>query len=191
MAALVVVLTAIVLFLIALLTRERLQRTQGYAVWQKPWQERVNKLEIELSQQQQLHARELQAASDQYRSDLNQARHELELSWEQKKRTDRAQSNARSRSALLAKVAEHVAPFLPDFAYNPKDARHVGELFDFLVFDGLEEGHIKNVVFLEVKTGRSHQARQLNSREKLLRDAITAKRVMFQTYVPNLEQENR
>jgi predicted Holliday junction resolvase-like endonuclease len=36
----------------------------------------------------------------------------------------------------FGKVTEHFIPDLPDFAYNPKDARFLGSPVDFIVFDG-------------------------------------------------------
>ena len=41
------------------------------------------------------------------------------------------------------------------FPYNPKDARFLGTPIDFLVFDGISEDDVREVVFLEIKTGGS------------------------------------
>lgn len=80
-------------------------------------------------------------------------------------RQDAAQ---RSQGVTVGKVYEQLVPHLPDFQWNPKDARFIGSPVDFLVFDGLNEGVMRSVVFVEVKTGRS----ALSSRERLVRDAI-------------------
>jgi predicted Holliday junction resolvase-like endonuclease len=119
-----------------------------------------------------------------FEQELRDEKHRLELEWAEKKRTDRKVSNARSRSALVAKIAEHMAPMLAGFPYNPKDVRHIGELFDFLVLDGLEDGEIRQVVFLEVKTRAS--GRVTNPREVMLRDAIEGGRVIYDVYVPKI-----
>lgn len=79
----------------------------------------------------------------------------------------------RSQAATLGKVYEHLIPYLPDFRWNPKDARFIGTPVDFLIFDGLSEGHVRAVVFVEVKTGTS----SMNARERQVRDAIVAHRV--------------
>jgi hypothetical protein len=63
----------------------------------------------------------------------------------------------RSQAATLGKVYEHLIPYLPDFRWNPKDARFLGTPVDFLIFDGLSEGHVRAVVFVEVKTGTSRR----------------------------------
>jgi predicted Holliday junction resolvase-like endonuclease len=47
----------------------------------------------------------------------------------------------------VGKITEHFIPFLPDFKYNPKEARFFGSPIDFIVFDGLDNGEIKNIVF--------------------------------------------
>src|ERR1044071_3464642 len=79
----------------------------------------------------------------------------------------------RSQSVTLGKVAEHLVPYLPDFRWNPKDARFIGSPVDFMVFDGLSEGALRRIVFVEVKTGTS----TMSSRERQVRDAVLGKRV--------------
>lgn len=90
----------------------------------------------------------------------------------------RQDSVSRSRSVVSGKVQEHLAPFFPEFAaqFNPRDARFIGTPLDFVVFDGLDEGEVKRVVFVEVKTGKS----SLASRERRVREAVEEGRVEFQ-----------
>lgn len=82
----------------------------------------------------------------------------------------------RSHAVILGKVTEHVVPFLPSFGFNPKDARFIGSPVDLLVFDGLDEGNLREIVFIEVKTGASAS---LTSRERQIRDAIQGQRVTW------------
>ncbi|HEX9581497.1 MAG TPA: Holliday junction resolvase-like protein [Gemmatimonadales bacterium] len=79
----------------------------------------------------------------------------------------------RSLAVTTGKVVEQFIPYLPDFAFNPKDARFLGSPVDFIVFDGLDQGTLRRVVFVEVKTGGS----DLTVRERLVRDVIQAGRV--------------
>jgi predicted Holliday junction resolvase-like endonuclease len=79
----------------------------------------------------------------------------------------------RSQAVTIGKVSEQLVPFLPDFHFNPKDARFLGSPVDLVVFDGLDEGQVRRVVFIEVKTGAS----SLSGRERQVRDAIQARRV--------------
>jgi len=84
----------------------------------------------------------------------------------------------RSQAVTVGKVTEHLVPHLPNFNFNPKDARFIGSPIDFIIFDGLnndEESQIREVVFLEIKTGTS----ALTRRERLVRDAIKAGRVRW------------
>ena len=72
---------------------------------------------------------------------------------------------------------------MPDFVFNPKDARFLGSPIDFVVFDGLNEGEVKRVVLLEVKTGMS----ALNTRERKIRDAVQSGKVEWMEIRPQLE----
>jgi len=85
-------------------------------------------------------------------------------------RLDAAQ---RSLAVTTGKVYEQLVPYLPDFPFNPKDARFLGSPVDFVVFDGLSDGHITRIVFVEVKTG----AADLSTRERRIRDAVQDSRV--------------
>ena len=68
----------------------------------------------------------------------------------------------------MGKVSEQLLPYLPGFRFNPKDARFLGSPVDLVVFDGLAEGELRGVWFLEVKTGNAG----LSGRERQVRDAI-------------------
>jgi predicted Holliday junction resolvase-like endonuclease len=81
-----------------------------------------------------------------------------------------------SRAVLGGLVSEQLAPLLPGFPYDPGDCRFVGKPVDFIVFKGMNEKDITEVIFLEVKTGT---AKTLNDQEKKLRDAIQAGRVSW------------
>lgn len=76
----------------------------------------------------------------------------------------------RSRGVRGGKAAEQIAPLLGEFAdrFDPADARFLGAPVDFVVFDGLAEGALREVVLVEVKTGGG----RLNSNERQVRDAV-------------------
>jgi len=90
----------------------------------------------------------------------------------------RADAIRRSSAVVSGKVSEHLAPYMPDFPYSPKDARFLGTPIDFLVFDGMSDDDIREVVFLEIKTGGSN----LTSRERRVRDAVLAGRVSWKEF---------
>ena len=81
----------------------------------------------------------------------------------------------RSLAVTAGKVHEQLVPYLPEFGFNPKDARFLGSPVDLVVFDGLSAGEVKRVVFLEVKTGGA----QLTARERQVREVIEAREVAW------------
>jgi len=81
----------------------------------------------------------------------------------------------RSLAVTAGKVHEQLVPYLPDFGFNPKDARFLGSPVDLVVFDGLSAGAVQRVVFLEVKTGGA----PLTEREKQVRNVIEARQVVW------------
>jgi Endonuclease related to archaeal Holliday junction resolvase len=70
------------------------------------------------------------------------------------------------RSILGGVFSEQVAPFLPDFPRDLKasEARFIGKPVDFLIFKGMDDQHISEVVFVELKSGKS----QLSNNERIL-----------------------
>ncbi len=81
----------------------------------------------------------------------------------------------RSKAVIVGKVTEHVVPFFPQFKFNPKDARFMGSPLDFLIFDGLDDGRLRKIILVEVKTG----AANLSVRERSIQQAVVEKRVEF------------
>ena len=84
----------------------------------------------------------------------------------------------RSQAVTLGKVTEHLVPFRQDFDFNPKDVRFLGSPIDLVIFDGLSEGTVREVVFLEIKTGSS----TLSTRERTVRDAVKLGRVRWEEF---------
>jgi predicted Holliday junction resolvase-like endonuclease len=79
----------------------------------------------------------------------------------------------KSQAVIAGKVHEQILPYFPGFPFNPKDVRFLGSPVDLIVFDGLDQGRLERVVFVEVKTGVA----SLSSRERQLRSVIQARRV--------------
>ena len=82
----------------------------------------------------------------------------------------------RSQAVTVEKVHEQLIPYLPEFGFNPKDARFLGSPVDLVVFDGLDDGELQRVVFLEIKTGGS----ALTGRERQVRDVVRARQVEWE-----------
>jgi len=164
-----VVIIAILAYLYFSLKSQIEQRTEA-----------IRKEQTEFAQQQastqlrQWREQELDLARKQQ---LETARSEAAVQFEQWKaahtQTIRQDAIQKSQAVTLGKITEHLVPYLPEFTYNPKDARFLGSPIDFLVFDGLSEGEVRCIIFVEVKTGAS----TLNTRERRIRDAVEAGRV--------------
>lgn len=152
--------------------------------------EEVARLNRAIGEAESRHIAAMQAVQKSAADEVREHKAKLDLEHAQKKREEAKATAARSRTALVAKIAEHFAPLLAGFQYNFKDCRHVGELFDFLVFDGLEDGEIRDIVFLEVKSRKSG-TRVTNPRERLLKKAIEEGRVRYEVYVPPVEVAKR
>jgi predicted Holliday junction resolvase-like endonuclease len=99
----------------------------------------------------------------------------LRLRLDEAVREARKDAVRRSAEVVSGKVSEHLAPCLGDFPWNPRDARFLGSPVDFLVFDGLAENDVREIVFVEVKSGAS----TLSARERRVRDAVRARRVSW------------
>lgn len=83
-----------------------------------------------------------------------------------------------SRAVLSGQFSEQIAPYLPDFPYKPTEARFIGKPIDFIVFKGMDEKKIEEVIFVEVKTGQS----QLSPVEKSLKETIKNKKINWSEY---------
>ena len=135
---------------------------------------------------EQWRAREIETIKE---TSLSLARREMQIELERWKREIEQQVRLdaiqKSQAVTLGKITEHFIPYLPDFVYNPKDARFIGSPIDFIIFDGLTDGEVKKVVFMEIKTG----AASLSSRERRIRDAIMRGKVSWEELRSNFNLE--
>lgn len=83
-----------------------------------------------------------------------------------------------SRAVLGGKFVEQMTPYLPDFKYDPTEARFIGSPIDLVVFPGLSLDNPVEVVFVEVKTGKSQR---LTVRERKIRALIDAGKVRWES----------
>lgn len=95
----------------------------------------------------------------------------------QKTKTHRKDAVAKSRAVTLGYVSEKIAPLLPEFPYNYKDLVFLGKGVDYIAFDGLSEGNLRGIAFIEIKTGKS----QLNRNEAMIKRVVDAGRVSRST----------
>src|SRR3989344_342960 len=98
--------------------------------------------------------------------------------WEAELPLHRKEAIMKSRAVLGGQFSEQLAPYLPNFNYLPTECRFLGKPVDFIVFKGMDEKNISEVVFVEAKSGKS----KLSSHEKSLKEAIEKKRVRWEEY---------
>lgn len=114
---------------------------------------------------------------------------EFEKTWAEQEAAVRRDAADRSRYVLKGKIAEHMVPLFPDvFKYDPADARFIGAPIDYLIFDGYTEVKDKSssrpitVILADIKTGEA----QLSRTEKVIKEAVEAGRVKWETIRINL-----
>ncbi|OCQ97651.1 hypothetical protein BCD64_06000 [Nostoc sp. MBR 210] len=99
-----------------------------------------------------------------------------------------------SRAVIKGKIAEQLAPVLPNFKYLPSDARFIGDPVDYIVFNGYtdlkDNGGVESnleVIILDIKTGNA----SLSQFQQAIAKAINAGRVRFEVVRPEIsEQQN-
>jgi len=98
--------------------------------------------------------------------------------WEGKLPDYRKEAIMKSRAVLGGQFSEQLAPYLPDFKYLPTECRFIGKPIDLIVFKGMDEKNIDEVVFVEVKSGKAKPSQH----EKRLKETIEKKRVRWEEY---------
>lgn len=124
--------------------------------------------------------RQLKAENDEMVS------REVELQtreWERREREHiRQDAITRSRKVIHGKVTEHLIPFFPSFPWNPSDARFLGSPIDFIVFDGLSEGDVREIILVEVKSG---EGKRLSPRERSVAGCAERREISFRVIHPD------
>lgn len=109
---------------------------------------------------------------------------ELELEHQQALIHAQKRSVNTSRAVLKGKMAEQMAPIMPEFQYLPSDAKFLGDPVDYVVFDGYTdlrdgEGRAEDieVVLIDIKSGSA----RLTKGQQAIAQAIRDGRVRFET----------
>ena len=82
----------------------------------------------------------------------------------------------KSRAVLGGKFTEQLVPYLPEFKYDPTEARFIGSPIDLIVFPGLSQGEPREIVIVEIKTGGS----QLSTVENKIRQLVESGMVRWE-----------
>ncbi|WP_173911701.1 Holliday junction resolvase-like protein [Acinetobacter sp. Marseille-Q1618] len=109
---------------------------------------------------------------------------ELELEHQQALVAAKKRSVNTSRAVLKGKMAEQLAPIMPQFQYLPNDAKFLGDPIDYIVFDGYTEfrddgGAAEGIeiVLIDIKSGGA----RLSKGQQAIAQAIREGRVRFET----------
>lgn len=109
---------------------------------------------------------------------------ELELEHQQVLAEAKKRSVNTSRAVLKGKMAEQLAPIMPEFQYLPSDAKFLGDPIDYVVFDGYsafrdDEGAAEDIeiVLIDIKSGGA----RLTKGQQAIAQAIREGRVRFET----------
>ncbi|MDD2251830.1 MAG: Holliday junction resolvase-like protein [Dehalococcoidales bacterium] len=71
------------------------------------------------------------------------------------------------------RFTEQMSPYLPEFKYDPTEARFIGSPIDMLVFPGLSQGSPSEIVIMEIKNGPSAQLTPVERKiQKLVEDGM-------------------
>ncbi|WP_151731902.1 Holliday junction resolvase-like protein [Acinetobacter ursingii] len=118
------------------------------------------------------------------RTEYEQYISELELEHQQALAQAQKRSVNTSRAVLKGKMAEQLAPIMPEFRYLPSDAKFLGDPVDYVVFDGYTdfrdgEGRAEDieVILMDIKSGGA----RLTKGQQAIAQAVQEGRVRFET----------
>lgn len=85
-----------------------------------------------------------------------------------------------TKSVNIGFIAERIIPALDTFPHKHGDSRSTGgDPIDYVVFKGLTDGSVKEILFIDVKTGNAI----LTKRQQEIKDVINnQKNVKFRTF---------
>jgi predicted Holliday junction resolvase-like endonuclease len=89
--------------------------------------------------------------------------------WQEELLEGRRDAVERSRAVLGGRFTEQMVPYFPGFAYDPTEVRFIGTPIDLVVFPGLAQGEPREIVIMEIKSGRNAQ---LTATERKIRKLV-------------------
>jgi len=108
------------------------------------------------------------------------------LRWGAEMEQARKSAVTQSRAVLGGKFTEQMAPYLPEFNYDPTEARFIGSPIDLIVFPGLAQGDPREIVIMEIKSGKNCQ---LTQSERKIRQLIEEGMVRWELIQKSVEGE--
>ena len=109
---------------------------------------------------------------------------ELELEHQQQLTIAQKRSVNTSRAVLKGKMAEQLAPILPEFHYLPSDAKFLGDPVDYIIFDGYTdfrdgdgEAEDIEIILMDIKSGGA----RLTKGQQAIAQAVQDGKIRFET----------
>lgn len=84
-----------------------------------------------------------------------------------------------TRAVNIGKNLERALPTVKGFKWVVPDSKFLGDPIDLIVFNGLSNGKVNSLSFVEVKSGKA----RLNNHQKSIRDAIEDHKVSYKVFV--------
>ena len=109
-----------------------------------------------------------------------------EQKWASEKERVKREAIAQSRAVLGGKFVEQLVPYLPQFKYDPTEARFIGSPIDLIIFPGLATGNPQEIVIMEIKASK---ASQLTPQERKIRQLIEDGMVRWELIYLPAQQE--
>lgn len=98
--------------------------------------------------------------------------------------TEQQKFQERSKIVNKGLISQEMVPLMPGFPYEFKDARRATHPLDYVVFNGMSDGDLKEVIFLEIKTGKTNG---LTPNERQIKKAVDAGRVRYEIFNPDIQ----
>lgn len=106
-------------------------------------------------------------------------KHEIEMiKLDEKWRKKVDQARTHQRTIGVGSVIEKIAPIIPNYPLNPKDARYIGGIapVDIMSLNGYSEDELESITFLEIKTGKRATLARM---ERNFRDVVKSGSVSY------------
>jgi len=84
-----------------------------------------------------------------------------------------------TKAVNIGKNLERALPTIKGFKWVVPDSKFLGDPIDLLIFNGLSNGKVDSLSFVEVKSGKA----KLNSHQESIRDAIEDHKVSYKVFV--------
>jgi len=110
--------------------------------------------------------------TEEYRPSLIEEQENVILELEEGWRKKVSQARDHQRTIGVGNVLEKIAPILPDYPLDPRDARYIGGIApcDIMSLDGYADDAMKSLTFIEIKAGKTLRLSRAEQRFKKIID---------------------